>query len=396
MVPPGGVATYLQNMCVYLAGRGHDIQVISRLFTDTPEYEEYKGVHIHRVRALGPAVLYAPFFLWASRKKYVALSQQAPFDLVHSDLPLMASLALAWLKHAPVVETEHTTIRGLLNILYQSPLLRSNFNEILTRLLAPILILLERYCLFKADKIISVSRGLRQELIEQYPALSARIVIIPNGIQFEKFAFQNSERLQALRAQIGIAADERIVLYLGRLMEQKRAIDLVYALPAILEIYPNVRLVIVGRKSHNARRIEEAISGLKLEAHVIMIDHVPYEHIQDYYGMADVYCLPSSYEGFPFTILEAMASGVPVVTTQIPGVIEQVTAGETGRLHPVADVAALAAAILAVFQQPDETKQMVVHAQEMVRQKYTWDVIGLQTETLFEDLVRDIEHEAHP
>ena len=152
IVPPGGIATYLQNICGYLADKGHDVHVISRKFKETPFYENFNGIHIHRVKAPGPTVLYAPFFFLSSRKKLLELSRKLPFDLIHSDMPLMELLALWSLVHPPVIQTLHTTISGLLKVLTHAEILQVNVNELLTRLLSPFLYFFEKACLTRQIK----------------------------------------------------------------------------------------------------------------------------------------------------------------------------------------------------------------------------------------------------
>ena len=99
-----------------------------------------------------------------------------------------------------------------------------------------------------------------------------------------------------------------------------------------------------------------------------------------YYRMANVYCLPSAYEGFPFTILEAMASGTPVVASDIPGIDEQISHGVNGLLHRAGDVHAIADYICRVLEAPELAPSLSEAANALVQERYDWSVIAERTE----------------
>jgi glycosyltransferase involved in cell wall biosynthesis len=263
---------------------------------------------------------------------------------------------------------------------------RLNFNEVLTRCLSPVLRHRERYLLRRAHQVIAVSKGLKRELVELngYPAED--VAVIPNGIDYARFAQAGSQDHSSVRQSLGIAPDDRVILYLGRLMERKRVVDLVRALPLIQREVPNARLVVVGKRNPNAMRIEEVAREVGVECSVSLIDHIPYRDVPSYYALADVYALPSAYEGFPFTVLEAMAVGTPVVASQIPGIDEQIVPGQTGLLHPVGDVDAIGQQILRILQDEALARRLSGAARRVVQQHYDWDVIGAQTERVLEQV----------
>jgi 1,4-alpha-glucan branching enzyme len=381
VIPQGGTGTYVRNISIALAARGHDVHVISRQRGDAPGEERVAGVVVHRVPAPGPTVLYSPLYFARARRLFTALHRRQPFDLIHGNLPLMSSWAVRGASLPPVVETVHCTVREELRALTHTPVRRLNLSEMLTRLLAPIIRSRERWLLRRAGQVIAVSRALRAEVLDQYDYPVDRITVIPNGVDQAHFA-GNSAAGAALRQRLGIPSDARVILYLGRLVERKRAIDLVQALPQVLKTVPQARLVIVGRRTANAVRLEEAVTALGLTAHVTFVAHVPYAEVPAYYAMADVYALPSAYEGFPFTVLEAMASGTPVVASAIPGVDEQILDGLTGLLHPVGDVAALARCLEQVLRDSWLAGDLAAAARRVVADYYDWDTIGTQTEQL--------------
>lgn len=385
--PQGGTGTYVRNMSIALAARGYDVCAIVRQRDGAPLFERVDGVSVYRVSAPGPAVLYSPVYFRRSCRKFLELSRDSHFDVIQGNLPLMSSWGLRGSDLPPIVETVHCTVREELKAIAHTSLGRLNLNEVLTRLLSLMLYHRERYLLRRARRVVAVSEGLKRELVEQNDCPADNITVIPNGIDYGRFAKAAASEHNAVRRALGIADDERVILYLGRLMERKRVIDLVHALPIILRRLPHARLVIVGKRNPNRLRIEQAARDLALGSKVTLVDHVPYRDVPAYYAMADVYALPSAYEGFPFTILEAMAAGTPVVASRIPGIDEQIVSDENGLLHPVGDVDAIAQNILQVLDNPDLAARLSSAARRLVEQNYTWDIIGARIAQVFQDVV---------
>ena len=388
--PQGGTGTYVRNISMIMAARGHKVHVITRRRDDAPYLEIVEGVRVHRVDAPGPPVLYSPLFFKQSQRKFAELNAQVGFDVAQGNMPMMSSWGLGGEGLPPVVETVHCTVREELKAISHTSRIaggRLNVNEVLARALAKVWLHREARLLKRASHIISVSKGLKRELIDQYGYSPDRVEVIPNGVDYNRFSRDNSINTAELRRTLGIEPNERVILYLGRLMERKRVVDLVQALPQVLRTIPNARLVVVGKRNANAERIEQAAREHWVAEKVTMVDHVPYAQVPAYYAMADVYALPSSYEGFPFTVLEAMAAGTPVVASNIPGIDEQIVPFHTGLLHPVGDIDMIASHIVQVLEGPSLAIRLSMAGKRLVEQKYDWDIIGEQTEDTLKRVV---------
>jgi glycosyltransferase involved in cell wall biosynthesis len=383
--PQGGTGTYVRNVSRSLAARGHDVSVIARRCDEAPAYEEVDQVKVHRVDAPGPPVLYSPLYFMESRRKFLELHRLLPFDVVQGNMPLMSSWGLRGGDLPPFVETVHCTVQEELRAVSDKSVRQLNLNEMLSQVLSPVWQSRERHLLERAQQVIAVSQGLKRELIAQHGYSANNVAVIPNGVDSAHFADDPTLLAKAwdLRLRLGIHADDPVILYLGRLMERKRVIDLVNALPMILMWVPNARLVIVGKRNSNAERLEEAARSLLVEDRVKFVDHVPYGEVPAYYTMADVFCLPSAYEGFPFTVLEAMAAGIPVVASDIPGINEQITPNETGLLHTVGDLKQITQNVARVLGDRDFARRLSAAGKALVREKYDWSVIGARTEETF-------------
>ena len=152
------------------------------------------------------------------------------------------------------------------------------------------------------------------------------------------------EEVRELKARLGVAEGERVILSVGRLSREKGHVDLVRALGRLAELHPALKFkaVIVGDGPERARVEAEAASS-GLGDRLVFAGHA--DDVRPFYAAADVLALPSHSEGSPLVLLEAMAAGVPVVATSVGGVPEVADDEETALLVPAHDPQAFAAAL---------------------------------------------------
>jgi glycosyltransferase involved in cell wall biosynthesis len=167
------------------------------------------------------------------------------------------------------------------------------------------------------------------------------------------------------------AAQETIdVLCCGRLEKQKGSDILIEAwkrLPA--ELQKNSRLVLAGSGKWN-EQIKEAAQGFD---NIVFLGNVSREAMPELYRSAQIYTQPSRFEGVSISILEAMASGLPVVTTEITGTVEQVRHGENGLLIPVEAVEGLTDALIELLTDAEKRHRMGAASRRIVEEKYSMD-----------------------
>jgi len=161
-----------------------------------------------------------------------------------------------------------------------------------------------------------------------------------------------------------------VILCVGRLSKEKAQIDMVRAVQQLRQISPTraVRLMIVGDGPERAR-ISQAIQSAGLQKHVVLAGHL--KDLTPYYEAADVVAIPSLSEGSPNVLLEAMAFGVPVVATEVGGIPEIATHGETALLVPARNPGAMAAAIDLLLSSPGTGISLAQHARRKVETEYS-------------------------
>ena len=202
--------------------------------------------------------------------------------------------------------------------------------------------------LSRSDAVIGVSRDLGDK-VRRLGVEAERIHWVPNGVDKELFSpgdkFQERERL-------GLNKDEKIILYVGNLIETKGLGDLVEALGLMekrAESLGAFKLLLVGPEASYEKDLREMITDRALDQRVAFLGPVPHEEIPALMRAADVFCLPSWREGWPCSVVEAMACGVPVVATKVGGTPEIVTGPELGCLCPAHEPQKLADSLIAAI-----------------------------------------------
>jgi glycosyltransferase involved in cell wall biosynthesis len=211
---------------------------------------------------------------------------------------------------------------------------------------------------------VAVSEYARATVARLFDVPVQTIERIYNGVDLEKCDATPGGSRDAVRASLGFGAAETMILSAGRLAEQKCFADLLTAFARVASRRPDARLVIAGEGPERPR-LEELLRSLELGDRARLLGNV--DELPELYGAADLFVLPSSYEGFPFALLEAMAAGLPVVATRFGGADELVEDGVDGRLAPVADAGGLAAAIEDVLADSERMASMAASAGSKAR-----------------------------
>ncbi len=221
---------------------------------------------------------------------------------------------------------------------------------------------LDRWSLRPARKVLTVSLPFRDELMAR-GVNPDRIEIIHNAIpQDWGGRFRQPSQARALRAKLGIGEDRNVILIVGRLSREKDHLTL---LEAIARLPHNLRphLVIVGEGPERPR-IEERVRNLSLVSSVTLTGQQ--ESAEPFYGIAQVAVLSSLSEGSPNALLEAMATGVPVVATRVGGIPEIVSHRESALLLEPGDATGMKDSLAAVLQDPVLAHYLVEHAQQRI------------------------------
>lgn len=203
------------------------------------------------------------------------------------------------------------------------------------------------------------------------------ILVIPNGVDLEKFKTQSSN-LKITDKK------EKIIITVSRLVKKNGVGDLVDAFYILHTKYhiPNAKLLIVG-DGPLAESLKLKVKNLKLEDGVIFLGSISYEEIPDYLAQADVFVRPSLSEGLGNAFLEAMAAGIPIIGTSVGGIPDFIVDGETGLFCKSNDPKDVASKIHMVLSDEDLRNNLVFNGRKLVEKKYNWDKIAEQFERIY-------------
>jgi glycosyltransferase involved in cell wall biosynthesis len=194
---------------------------------------------------------------------------------------------------------------------------------------------IDRHLARRTDRIVVNSSGVSDFYI-RHGIAAEKFTLIPNGIA--RLPRSDACR-EELLAELELPPDSRLVGAVGRLWPQKRIKDLIWAADLLKVIRDDVHLLVIGDGPHRAR-LEKFRQQIEIEDRVHFLGHRA--DVPRFMPHFDVVWLASEYEGLPNVVMEAMAAGVPVVATDIPGNRDLVVAGETGYLVGLGDRAAFA------------------------------------------------------
>lgn len=236
-----------------------------------------------------------------------------------------------------------------------------------------------RRVLALTDRLICVAEAVRDTFVAQGVPLE-KTRVVRNGIQPQAALSARA----SVRAQLGLPAAAHVVLTVGRMTEQKGHQHLIAALPAVLAHVPDTSTVLVG-VGPLEDDLRARVRALRLEHRVCFAgrrDDVP-----ALMAAADLFVLPSLFEGLPLVVLEAMAAALPVVGTRVCGTAEAVVDGVTGRLVPAQDPRSLAEAMCEALEQPERAAAWGAAGRRRVAEAFSAARMAQETAAVYDELL---------
>ena len=240
---------------------------------------------------------------------------------------------------------------------------------------------IEKQCLETADLIIATSPQ-EKEHMQSLVSERGNITVIPCGTDTKNFG--SCSRSQA-RSKLNIEPDANVILYVGRFDPRKGIETLVRAVGSNrVKQHPNLQLIIVGGSTRGKKdgkeraRIEGIVKELDIEKITTFAGRIEHQELAYYYAAANVCVVPSHYEPFGLVAIESMASGTPVIASEVGGLKFTVVNEFTGLLVPPQDEKAFAEAIDRVLSYPAWARQLEKEARKRVASMFSWDGVAEQ------------------
>lgn len=264
----------------------------------------------------------------------------------------------------------------LAKLFYKHSLLITQKHSIVNPQKHNIFILFEMISILLNKKVIAISESVKKSLTKFEFIPQNKILVLPNCIDYETYK-KNSDRY-SIRNK-----NEIVIGTVGRLEKVKGIKYLLLAMKIILAKFPHIRLEIIGdgSQSENLKKITEKL-GISNSVKFFgkFTDVIPF------YNKMDIFVLPSILEGFGIVLLEAMASGLPVVATNVDGIREVVIQGESGILIPPKNPDAIAKAVIQIIENPELFRNLVENG---IRRAQLFDVGEhvMKLESLYSNLL---------
>ena len=357
-----------QEMFVLQLGKklkksGHNVTVYTSNYSSLPAYEKIEGLDVFRFK-----MLFNPMNHPICPGFFNLYKTIRDFDIIH-------------------VHNEHsfvTLVTCLINIFFRKPIVLSchgqlRFNNYLKDLFEMIYSrTVGKFILNSAVKIAALSDSDKKYLVS-IGVDPGKIAIVPNAIDHEylDIVSQNND--------IRKDHDEKILLYVGVLIKRKGVDYLIRSLP---EIKRNNRIfcIIVGKGDYG-ENLKTLAKKLDLMDNISFKGSVKTEELYYYYSMSDIFILPSVSEGLPTTILEAMYFGLPVITTDIPGIRDHFS--DSAILVPPKNEKVLANAINRLLNDDSLRESLGRRVKELVKEKYSWDKVSNTYINIYNEVLKN-------
>jgi len=344
------IATYY--MAEHLAQRGHEVHVITSLDEGLPEENYEKGFYIHRLPRTKIRFAGA-FIFWAD---IVRVIEKISPDIVHAQslgIGVPALLSKKILKFPYAVWGQGSDVY-----------LPDWFTKLTSKTIIK-----------NANSVIALTEDMKRAMQAIY---NRDITIVPNGIDLKEYTselpVQNVERA------------EKRILFVGRLHPVKGTQYLLGAMSIVHRELREAKLILVG-DGEEREHLETLTDNLGIRECVEFAGRVPHERVKDYMNQAEVFVLSSLSEGFPVTILEAMACGLPVVATRVGGIPDIIEDGTNGYLVDTMNQEQLAEALLKLLQDEKLRRDISGNNREKAK-KYRWDAVAATLEGIYQKTVR--------
>lgn len=372
----GGISRVVYDLSQRLIKDGHEVTVVTYKDGDVPYFEDDKGVKVYRVDnyMINPNnfiewIMQMNFNMVAKANEIIA--KEGKFDVIHAHDWLVAYAAKA-IKNSyniPIVATIHATEAGRNSGIHDETQRYINDTEWMLT--------------YEASEVIVNSNYMKSELQRLFGLPFEKINVVPNGINLT--TFDGIERDYDFRRRYAMD-NEKIILFMGRLVYEKGIQHLIAAMPKILSGYRDAKLIVAGRGGM-IDELRAEVDALGIGNKVYFAGYVNGKDVAKMYKIADVSVFPSTYEPFGIVALEAMLAGTPVVVSDIGGLNEIVQHRENGMKSYAGNANSLADSILEILYDHQLAQNIVKNAKEKVISQYNWSKIAQDTHYIYQKTI---------
>ena len=372
----GGIARVVHDLSKRMIKDGHDVSVITYKEGNAPYYENDKGVNVYRVDnyMINPNnfidwIMQLNFNMIAKANELIANGEK--FDVIHAHDWLVAYSAKT-LKNSynlPLVSTIHATEAGR----------NSGIHDEVQRYINDT----EWMLTYESSEVIVNSKYMKNELQRLFGLPYEKINVVANGIN--STSYSGVEKDYNFRRQYA-SDNEKIILFMGRLVYEKGVQHLISAMPKILENYHDTKLIIAG-KGGMEEELKAQVESMGLGQKVYFTGYLNAKQVAKMYRCADISVFPSTYEPFGIVALEAMLAGIPTVVSDVGGLNEIVEHGVDGMKSYAGNPNSIADSILTLLFDHQLCDNVSKKAKLKVKNEYNWTKIAQDTHFIYQKAI---------
>ena len=364
---PGGQEKYVLELSKKLKDFGHDVTVYTTNRFDLPKFEQNDGLDVYRFN-----MLFCPLNNPISLEFLKTFKNLKNYDVinVHNEHSFLSFITILYkfVHKKPIILTHHGQLKfGS----YYKDIFERFYERTIGRLL------------FNSVEMIIANSEADKDFIASLGVNGDKIKVLHNAINPESLMLNKELGRKILNPE---TSNKKIVLFVGRIIERKGVEFLIKSAKVVTKIRDNVLFAIIGDDPYR-RQVEKWVKYLKIQNNVLFLGEVSDEVLYTYYKSADFFVLPSLSEVCPTVVLEAMYFGLPVVTTDIPGVRDHFK--DVALLVPPRNEDKLAEAIVKLLDDAALRGWLSKAGEKLVKSKYTWDVVAKEYEKIYFRMLED-------
>jgi glycosyltransferase involved in cell wall biosynthesis len=382
----GGTGAYVYYLTKELMRNGYKICIVTG-------YEQAKDVQVspqHSIYFLKtPKIPIVKSFMFAgnSYRKLSSVRDTADINITHANLPLVPNFAVPPNFGQALISTVHSTWKGEAEAIRGEPYSRLNANEKFLVSFNWFLRIFEEKMLARSDKLIAVSDFTRKELTQYYNIKENKIRVIHNGVDTNKFKPATDK--SKVKEDLGFKPNDPAILSVGRLYARKGLFTLIESMPAVLRKFKNAKFIISGKgQSDEMNKLIAHAQRLGVKNNIVFTGYFPDKKLSKLYQAADVFAFSTFYEHHPFAILEALSTGLPVVTTKVGGIPETITDGKNGFMCEPFNAQEFSDRILYLLEHPVAASEMGRLARKTIEDRFDWRIVVKKAIEVYEETLR--------
>ena len=382
----GGTGAYVYYLSNELIKNGYKIQIVTGS-NQTQDIKVNQQLDVSFLKIPKIPIIKSFMLAAASSRKLQSIRATANVDVTHPQLPLTPNFAVPPNFGKALVCTVHSTWKGEAEAIRREPYSRLNANEKFLVSFNWFLRFFEEGMLKRARKIIAVSRFTKWELTNYYKIPENKIHVIHNGVDVNKFKSVADKR--KAKMEMGFNPDDIAIVSVGRLYARKGLFTLIESMPAVVKRFPTAKFIISGKgQSDEMHKLTAYAQQLGVKDNIVFTGYYPDKKLPKLYQAADVFAFSTFYEHHPFAVLEALATGLPVVTTTVGGIPETITSGKNGFLVEPFHPRQFSEKILYLLEHPSFAAEMGAQARKTIVEQYDWHIVVKDAMKVYDEVLR--------